>query len=1083
MSFQPVEGVLETILKVADVDEAAAGELVRYALYESLTDQIAAARPRLEQDVLQIMAKRAAETRRVVERQEIAKAHRGDTSGPNAQVELGLDIIDAYIVSKGVLGELVGTALAVFNREHKRNARGEFVRNGTNQDGSTAARPSPYGAMDGMAAFTGYANTKMRDKDGNVPDQGANGNAGEWNRPGSPGDRLAYRRMDLTGQALRQASTEGSTAHHVGVAASLIGNVGPEAEKVLGPGIRRTAYRYRGTERQPDKFLVSQVRDAGLYAERMSDDTPEATDFRDELKNSSTAKGVAEPAQGAAIHWAGDAHTMMGEDQLALTMRGDTAALQLMDKIPNAKLAEISIAAGELPPSQGVIIDADGDVTSQAQGFNGDHYVPFDLRNLKDLHGGQYVRTRVAGGPTTEDIYTGLMSGAREVQVISNSGVFTLEFDPSIRGGRRYSDKARRMIDRYGKLLEAIDGGGLFDQDINATERGRLRTKAYSDMNWDPEKGSDRFKVLLAQSRMQGVAATDTDPGQAGTISGTSEEDLYEEAVAETNQYAKDHARSNKHITGRDYADKVQQSFEDKVAEANSTKVRQMVLDGQGYGKALKTLQQEFPFYIRDARHESLYDFASARGAKVPEKIHANTFARDSGYVQPGQTNARASFRRTMGEDKKMHVSDGRRVDTRTKQTRDNDAARNNPTSAPGAAGAVTGRPAGSSGSGSGLINHDPQPADTSVYGNVVIPLVADTQQFSELTGPGSQAEAELTKALNSTMDLMADAHGAGILGKMEAASASEDIHLGGTATGYAQHRISAYPETKTGAGLAKWLLRDAGDEKRSKFLAGWKQATRLFLDYKPGKPGTVAESNYNQIQFRINDGGGEAAFRKKTEAVSELAALAAPFAAKLADDPVEARPDDNEGKPQPFDSIVRMGNQPLNYGAYAKEAQTADPALYQVLLEGNDGPALRSKIEDHLQALHGLRAAGAGDDQIEQARNNLNALQQAWSFTVARDIADKLKPAAPAGSGAGRTPLAVPPAGAAAPQGGNRQGGAGNIRSHQRREKSEPLDGHTGVSGQKYAGKKPGPVGKRLVFHPISEEYSQAVLKAFGMQ
>jgi hypothetical protein len=40
-----------------------------------------------------------------------------------------------------------------------------------------------------------------------------------------------------------------------------------------------------------------------------------------------------------------------------------------------------------------VIIDADGDVVSQAVGFSDDHYLPFDLANLTRLRGGQYVRT------------------------------------------------------------------------------------------------------------------------------------------------------------------------------------------------------------------------------------------------------------------------------------------------------------------------------------------------------------------------------------------------------------------------------------------------------------------------------------------------------------------------------------------------------------------------------------------------------------------------------------------------------------------------------------------------------------------
>src|SRR4029077_5663097 len=121
-------------------------------------------------------------------------------------------------------------------------------------------------------------------------------------------------------------------------------------------------------------------------------------------------------------------------DQLWLYTHGDTAAIGLVNEhfLPDLNAAALSLKGGEQPRSVGVIIDANGDLVTQAQGFNGDHYLPFDLKNLKELQGGRYVRTRAAGGLTSEDLYTGLLTGARQVQVVSNSGVFTLEFDPDV---------------------------------------------------------------------------------------------------------------------------------------------------------------------------------------------------------------------------------------------------------------------------------------------------------------------------------------------------------------------------------------------------------------------------------------------------------------------------------------------------------------------------------------------------------------------------------------------------------------------------------------------------------------------------
>ena len=81
------------------------------------------------------------------------------------------------------------------------------------------------------------------------------------------------------------------------------------------------------------------------------------------------------------------------------------------------------------------------------------------------------MRTRAAGGPSTEDIYTGLMSGVRQIQVASNSGVFTVEFDPDFRGSRRYNDKAKRMVERYGSILESVGSNQLYDRTSPASAR------------------------------------------------------------------------------------------------------------------------------------------------------------------------------------------------------------------------------------------------------------------------------------------------------------------------------------------------------------------------------------------------------------------------------------------------------------------------------------------------------------------------------------------------------------------------------------------------------------------------------------
>ena len=44
----------------------------------------------------------------------------------------------------------------------------------------------------------------------------------------------------------------------MGAFARFAGTYGPEAEKVLDPRVRQTAYRYRGTEKEPDIELMRQ---------------------------------------------------------------------------------------------------------------------------------------------------------------------------------------------------------------------------------------------------------------------------------------------------------------------------------------------------------------------------------------------------------------------------------------------------------------------------------------------------------------------------------------------------------------------------------------------------------------------------------------------------------------------------------------------------------------------------------------------------------------------------------------------------------------------------------------------------------
>lgn len=62
-----------------------------------------------------------------------------------------------------------------------------------------------------------------------------------------------YRRVEEGAKLLSHVPNQNVQA--AAALAQFAGRMGPEAERVMGPAARRTAYRYRGTERQPDRDL------------------------------------------------------------------------------------------------------------------------------------------------------------------------------------------------------------------------------------------------------------------------------------------------------------------------------------------------------------------------------------------------------------------------------------------------------------------------------------------------------------------------------------------------------------------------------------------------------------------------------------------------------------------------------------------------------------------------------------------------------------------------------------------------------------------------------------------------------------
>jgi hypothetical protein len=408
--------------------------------------------------------------------------------------------------------------------------------------------------------------------------------------------------------------------------ASFVGSHGPDAEKVLGPYVRQAAYRYRGTEKTPDQEILAAF-DSPVMGEvrAMADAEVTGRDMARAMNVDLSNPKDIDPEVGAALYRASRGST---GDQLKMQVNADVLVNELVKTLPDDRLtAELSQRSGHVLPSQGVIVDAEGQVVSQAVGYADDHYLPFDLKNVARLRGGQYVRTRVSGGLTGEDIYASVQTGARMATVVSGSGVYTVEFDPAFRGARGNSDKARSMYTRYLKILDAVNGSGMYIQDLPGPQLAQLRQQAKA-MGMDAERTNEYLEL-----NRRAAAVIPLKDGEGVDV---SVEGLWEKArhMAETDPQFKSMSRPQQER-------RVADIFAEEVDREESKTVKPLKLNGEGYHAALSTLQQQFPYFIRSVSYEPLRSSGDQRGFFEARKLGATQGAKqtgrvDSGYVKPG---------------------------------------------------------------------------------------------------------------------------------------------------------------------------------------------------------------------------------------------------------------------------------------------------------------------------------------------------------------------------------------------------------------------------------------------------------------
>ena len=506
----------------------------------------------------------------------------------------------------------------------------------TKKDGSRVLRTKYTGPDDNWAMQSG----KQYDVTAalmNKPGERASQFEQEWNaRQDERGSTSrTYNRIGAGSKlvsevGLATGNTKMATAGKMG---EFAGSFGPEAEKVVGPSMRKTAYRYRGTEKKVDPKVKKLAAQYQQMAMRDQPDAPQALSsaqkraldqkaaklFREREDKSQTMtdvkRSVYQQYRGANMR-----------DQAPLTPEARQEAARtaavgfLREKLPDSGLSSLHTASGKIPPSEGLLIDADGEIVAQAVGYMEDHYLPFNLKNLKSLQGGTYVRTRSSGGPTSEDIYTGLMAGARSVTVVSRSGTYTIDFEDDFRGVRRYGDVARGMVDRYEKTLDAVQSKTIERVPISAMDKARIRAEVEEQY-----EGLRHTKEGITFIEKE-VAAAIEEEKRSTELSLRDWEKINERVEIEMkkpigNLPADDAVRER--IIRSNLAEHAKQEKENRMLQ----------LDGQGYETALKALKEQYPYFIANVRPH-VYEDADNKKPFSRET--------DQGYVRPNYLRPKA---------------------------------------------------------------------------------------------------------------------------------------------------------------------------------------------------------------------------------------------------------------------------------------------------------------------------------------------------------------------------------------------------------------------------------------------------------
>lgn len=419
-----------------------------------------------------------------------------------------------------------------------------------------------------------------------------------------------------------------------------------EAEKVIGPKARKSAYRYRGVEKTPDASLQNTINETRNQERKKAHYTGASQQKADTTARNKIiygSEGSSEPIDPR--------NPSLGSKKSPA--RESAIIDYFRKKLPNEELYVLNRESGNIPPSQGVIIDRKGQIVTEAMGYGDDWYLPFNLKNLSKLQGGEYIRTRAYGGLTAEDIYTGLVSGARAVTVVSHSGVYTVEFDDDFRGSKRYNDKAARMVGRYEHLLDSLASNVVRTAQRSQAREDEMKQEAAREV--DPIEDPTAYDVALKNIRDR----DDLDPQLAEADKDKIRHEVADNAAMKTGSYssAADFAESKMNeirsasiasmqrdpINASLIASNAERQVNDlstaggvlralgaqsqaeiaveRAEEDYKMSHKPLRLNAQGYKKAQDALENQFPYYFNKVSYRPWND--------------GGAWNDDSGYVKP----------------------------------------------------------------------------------------------------------------------------------------------------------------------------------------------------------------------------------------------------------------------------------------------------------------------------------------------------------------------------------------------------------------------------------------------------------------